>query len=78
MDPVPATLLTATVATLGRWSRGKTVDVRLVVGVVFMATALALVSQANRPLARAFGALIVVTTLLAQGQAITKKLGLSK
>jgi hypothetical protein len=78
MDPVPAAFVTGAVATLGRWSKGKPIDIRLVVGIVFMAIMLAGLAQINRPLSRSFGVLVVVSTLLVYGRDIVKKAGLTK
>lgn len=78
MDPLPAAFVTAAVATAGRWSKDKTVDMRLVIGLVFLAVMLAGLAQLNRPLSRSFGALVVVSTLLVYGRDIVKKAGLTK
>jgi len=70
MNPIPAAILTATITTLGRWAKGKGMTVDTVVGLVFLAVFLAALEQANAKLARAFGALIVVSVAIVHLPAI--------
>jgi len=67
MNPVPAALLTATITTLSRWSRGKGLTINTVVGLVGIAIGLAVLGEFNEQFAKAMGALVVVGTLVAQG-----------
>lgn len=78
MRPVPAAITTGAVVTLGTWAKGKTIGIKQVVGVVVLAVSLAIIDQANSELAGAFGLLVVLAVVLAYGQAIATKTGLTK
>lgn len=67
MNPIPAALITATITTLSRWSRGKGLTINTVVGLVGIAIGLAVLGELNEQFAKAMGALVVVGTLVAQG-----------
>lgn len=64
MNPVPATLMVAVLTVVGRWARGKEFDTdtatKNAVGVGGVAIGLAMISEMDESLGRAFGALVVV------------------
>lgn len=78
MNPTNALVLTGVVVTVGRWSQGKQINMRVVVGVTFAAISLAAIDSADPDLARAFGTLILVVALLTYGLDIVEKTGLTK
>lgn len=70
MTPIVAGLTIATITTIGKWRRGKTLDIQTVVGLVGVAVSLALIEQIDKELARAFATLAIVGTLLAHADVI--------
>lgn len=74
MSPVMAALMVGGLATLGKWSNNKSLEIGTIVGILGMATVLALINQGNEELASALGILAVVGTGIAQLPNITKKL----
>ena len=69
---------TAGVVALAKWSTDKKIDMRMVVGLMFVALTLAAVAEVNAPLADNFGTLIFVTAILLYFPTVTKGLGLTK
>lgn len=78
MNPVMAAVVVGLMTTLGRWARGKGLTIDTVVGVTFLAVALALIETADEKLAKAFGTLIVVGVAFAHVPVILDKTGLVK
>jgi len=78
MNPIAAAFTTVTITTLGRWAKGKGLTIDTVVGFVFLAIFLTVADQANPKLARAFGALVVVSVAIVHLPAILGKSGLAK
>lgn len=76
MTPVITAVVVATMTVLGRWARGKTLSIDVVVGVVVMAIALAIIETGNEKLAKAFATLIVVGVAFAHVPAILNATGL--
>lgn len=72
MNPVVAAIVVAATTTIGRWARGKTLSVDIVVGLMGIAIALTIIDQVNKELAKAFGVLAVVATLVAHADVIFK------
>lgn len=70
MSPVVAAIIVAATTTIGRWARGKNLDVDIVVGLVGIAIGLSIIDQMNKDLAKAFGALAVIATLFAHADVI--------
>lgn len=71
-------VLTGTVVTAGRWSEGKQLSMRVIVGATFLAVGLSVLSELNPDLGSAFGALILVAALLRYTVPIVRKTGLAK
>lgn len=78
MTPVVTAVVVAVMTTLGRWARGKGLTIDTVVGVVFLAVALAVIEAGNEKLARAFGTLIVVGVAFAHVPTLLNATGLVK
>lgn len=66
------------VVTAGRWSEGKGIDLRVVIGVTVLALGLSFVSGANEKLAQSFGTLILVAALMRYTIPIAAGVGLSR
>ncbi len=76
MDTTTSVFLTGVVVTIGRWSEGKTLTIRIVVGAAVLAIFLSVLSNADEKLARGMAVLVLVTALLTYVLPITKKLAL--
>lgn len=72
MSPVVAAIVVAATTTLGRWARGKDMTVDIVVGLMGIAIALTIIDQINKELAKAFGVLAVVATMVGHADVIFK------
>lgn len=69
---------TAGIVAFAKWSDDKKVDMKMVVGLMFVALALAVLAEVNAPLADQFGTVIFITALLLYFPTVTKGLGLTK
>lgn len=69
---------TAGIVALSRWTNDKPLDMKIVVGVLAVALALAVMTEVNAPLAENFGTLIFVTALLLYLPGVASGLGLTK
>lgn len=78
MNTTSAAVLCGLIVTLGRWARGKTLDVKLVVSILFIAIVLAILSEVDSKLARQFGLLIVVAAVFTYGPDVVSKAGLTR
>lgn len=78
MNTTSTVVLTGVVVTAGRWSQGKGLTMRIVVGGTFLAIALAAMAEANADLASKFGLLVLAVAVLTYGVDIAKKTGLTK
>jgi len=76
MNPMNAIVLTAILALLGKWARGKKTDIRFVIQITAVAIGLALANEMNPDLARKFALLILITAAFTNAQPIAKKAGL--
>lgn len=76
MNPANAAILTGVIVTLGRWSEGKKIDIRVVVGVTLLALFLSIMSQTQNKMATGFSLLIVIAALLKYTIPISKRLGI--
>ena len=68
-------LVVASITYLGRVARGKKMSIDVVVGIGGLAIMLAAIEEADKELAKKFGLLIVIGTLLAHWQVIVKSAG---
>lgn len=78
MNTTSSVVLAGLVVTAGRWSQGKELTMRVVVGGTFLAIALAAMGEANADLASKFGLLVLTAAVLTYGVPIAKKTGLAK
>jgi hypothetical protein len=78
MNPVVTAVVVGVMTTLGRWARGKSLDINTVVGVVVLAVILSIIDAANGKLARTFGVLVIVGVGLAHLPIILKATGMTK
>lgn len=77
MNPVNSSVLTGVIVVLGRWSEGKTVEIKTVIAVTILALFLSLMEQGNAKLANGFALLIIIAATMRYAIPITKKLGIS-
>lgn len=75
MNATNSAVLTGVVVTTGRYSQGKKITMRVVVGATFLAIVLAVMPT---ELADKFGLLVLVAAVLNYGASIAKKTGLAK
>jgi hypothetical protein len=78
MNTTNSVVATAAIVTVGKWSNDETVSVRIVVGGLFLAIALATMEQANPKLASRFATLVLVVAAFTYVPAIAYKAGLTK
>jgi len=78
MNPTNAAVLTAVVVTTGRWSEGKTLDSRVVVGGVFLVVGFSVMGEISPELASSFAVLTLVAAALRYTLPIVKKSGFTK
>lgn len=76
MNPAIAAVVVGVITYLGRVARGKPMSIQVAVGIGGLAVSLAILDQIDRELARKFGVLAIVATLLAHWQIIAEKSGL--
>lgn len=78
MDTTSAAFGTAVIVTAGQWAKdGKGPSIKVIVGMLFLAYFLTLMSQGNPKLASQFAVLILVGALITYTIPITNKLGLT-
>lgn len=77
MNTTTAAVVTGAVVYAGRWSEGKTLDVKVAVGTAGVALILSLIGQGNAKLGEQFGVLILVAALFRYLPNMVKKLGLN-
>jgi hypothetical protein len=73
-----AAVLTGTIVTLGRWSEGESLSIKIVIGVAFLAVGLAAMNEANPALTSSFGLLILTAAALRYAVPIINKTGITK
>lgn len=78
MSTTGPVVLTGMVVTAGRWSQGKTLTMRIVVGGAVLAIMLAAIGEANEELAGKFAVLVLAAAVLTYGVDIAKKTGLTR
>lgn len=78
MNAANTVVLTGTIVTIGRWAQEKPLDIKVVVGGVFLAVALTIMEQGSPKFASQFGLLIIVAAVFTYGVDIVKKSGLTK
>lgn len=77
MDATTAAVLTGTVVTVGRWSQGKGLEAKVVIGAGVFAIGLSAIAGSQPAFAGQFGALVLVGALLTYGIPIAKALNSS-
>lgn len=77
MTSVVSALVVGVITYLGRVSRGKNMDISLVVGIGGLAVVFALLEEADEGLAKKFELLVILGVLLAHWQVIVKAAGFS-
>lgn len=75
MDTTTSAVATVLITAAGQWAKGKTISIKLVIGLMVLAISLAAMDSANEDLAKKFALLILVGALLTNVVPITKKLG---
>lgn len=79
MDTTTSAVATGVVVTVGQWAKeGKGPSIKVIVGMLFLAFFLAMLSNGNQKLGSQFSLLILVGAVLVYAVPITKKLGFSK
>lgn len=78
MDTTTSAVAAGLIVVAGRWSQGKGLDAKALLGAGFLAIGLTILASINEPLARGFALLVLVSVLLTYGISIFKKAGLSK
>lgn len=79
IDTTTSAVATGVVVTAGQWAKeGKGPSIKVVVGMVFLAYMLSIISAGNQKLGSQFAALILVGAVLVYAVPIAKKLGYSK
>lgn len=79
MDTTTAAFATGVVVTAGQWAKSnKGPSIKVIVGMLFLAYFLTILSNANPKIASQFAVLILVGALITYTIPITKKLGLAK
>lgn len=76
MNAAITSVVVGVITYLGRTARGKPMSINVVVGIVGLAIMLAIIEQADRELAKKFGMLVIVGTLIAHWPIIAKSTGL--
>jgi hypothetical protein len=78
MDTTTSVVLTGTIVTVGTWSEGKPLNVRIVVGGTVLAVTLAALDSSNPQFAQAMAALILTAALFEYAIPIAHKLGFAQ
>jgi hypothetical protein len=76
MDATTAGVTTMAVVTVGRWSQGKGLEAKVVIGAGFYAVFLSVIENSQPKFAGQVAALVLVTALLIYMVPIAKSLGL--
>lgn len=76
MDTTTSVFLTGVIVTVGRWSQGKGLTIRVVVGAVVLALFLSVLGNVDDKLGRGMALLVLLTAVLTYAIPITKKLAL--
>lgn len=77
MDATTSAVLTGTVVTVGRWSQGKGLEAKVVIGAGVFAIGLSAIASGQPEFAGKLGALVLVGALLTYGIPIAKALNTS-
>lgn len=75
MNPIATAVTAGALVALGKWSRGQTLNVDNVIGVVGIAISLAVIEQLDERIGNAFAVLILVSIASVHLPAIVKALG---
>lgn len=75
MNPISTALITGALVTLGKWSRGQSLNVDNAIGVVGIAVCLAVLELMDERISSAFAVLIVVSVAAVHLPEIVKALG---
>lgn len=67
---------TGALTVMGRWSQGKKVEPRVVIGLIGLLIFLSLLGEADQRLSMAFAAMVLVSALFMYGPDIFRKFGL--
>lgn len=78
MNTTSAAVLTVLVVTGGQYAQGKTLSMKILIGLGVFAIGLAALSEVNAELGKAFGLLVLVTAVLMYARPIAKGLGYAK
>lgn len=78
MDTSTSALLTSVLVVSGQWANGKGITTRVVLGGIFLAIVLSVMSNANEKLAKQFGLLILVGAVITYVPTILTKTGIGK
>lgn len=78
MNATGTVVLSGVVVTAGRWSQGKALTMRIIVGGTVLMLFLAAMNEANEDLAGKFALLVLAASVLTYGVDIAKKTGLAK
>jgi len=73
MTTVASAIVATLIVIVGRWAQKKPMEIRIVVGLMFMAIILAVVDQINEKFARALGMMVVVAALFLPPEGINGK-----
>lgn len=75
MKPIPTAVVAGALVALGKWSRGQTLNVDNVIGIVGIAVSLAVLEQLDERIGAAFAVLILASLASVHLPAIVKALG---
>lgn len=75
MKPIPTAVVAGALIVLGKWSRGQTLNVDNVIGVVGIAVSLAVLEQLDERIGAAFAVLILASLASVHLPVIVKALG---
>lgn len=73
MDTTTSIVGTSIVVTIGRWADEKQLDMRMFVGLAFVAIFLSIMENSNAKLAQQFGSLILISAILIYAIPISNK-----
>lgn len=77
MNTTTAVVGAGTLALAGHWTQGKGLSIKIAIGVAVLAICLSILSQANEPLARKMGVMLLLAAALAYLPPIAKGLNLN-
>lgn len=78
MNTATSVVLTGAIVAAGQWSKSKQITMKMIVGVGVLALFLAVIAEADAPLAEKLGLLVVVGAVFIYGPDVVKSLGLVK